>query len=520
MNRIQKGDYARALYHGELDLRIEEDITLPDYCSDIIRLLRVEVHPVIERCRAALQDTSVSVEVSGTAYFTALYTDGEGEFNSYSFSQDFSETVKREIGKVSAVSDSLYAVVLPTQTLSSPKVLSQRKLLARCEVKASLDVFSNVEYTAYDALEDIEKGGVDTQSREALMTRVVAGKSEGFSLLEEIKLPTSLPSAAKVLSCSASVTLDSPRTSSDEATLYGTVGFRVLYLSEDDEGNGGEVISFYQPVEFKNTMSIDDCSENSVCRVRGWTGNAGCEIKTDSFGENRIFSLSVPYTLSCLVMENVENSFVTDVYGVGGEASGELLTLDFLEYLGTLSDSTALRETVLLKSDYDSVDGVTGQLSLKSVGMGEDGYFADMRLDISALSKKQNTFDSSVRETLDIRIPLILPDSIEKKLIEESAFLDSVASLVFLDCQVSHSSLEVTGEIAMQTNVYKKNEVKYVSSLEFKEKSGERTGIRFYYPTDTDSLWSVGKKYGVLRRDIKEINGMESDTLPSVVRIP
>lgn len=520
MNRIQKGDYARALYHGELDFRIEEDITLPDYCSDIIRLLRVEVHPVVERCRAALQDTGVSVEVSGTAYFTALYTDGEGEINSYSFSQDFSETVKREIGKVNALPDSLYAVVLPTQTLSSPKVLSQRKLLARCEVKTSLDVFSNVDYTAYDAVEDLERGAVDTQSCEALMTRVVANKSEGFSLAEEIKLPSSLPSASRVLSCTASVILDSPRVSSDEVSVYGTVGFRVLYLSEDEEGNGGEVVSFYQPVEFKNTVSIDDCSENSICRARGWTGNADCEIKTDSFGENRLFSLSVPYTLSCLVMENVENSFVTDVYGVGGEASGELVTLDFLEYLGTLTDSTSLRETVLLKSDCDGVDGVMGELSLKSVGANENGYYIDMRLDISALCKKQNAFDTSVRETLDLRIPLNLPDSIEKRLTEETSFLDSSASLVFLDCQVSNSSLEVTGEIALQTNVYKKNEVKYVANLELKERAKERSGIRFYYPTDTDSLWSVGKKYGVSRRDIKETNGMESDTLPSVVRIP
>ncbi len=521
MNRIQNGDSAWNLWHTEAEVRLEEEIALPDYCSDITRLLRLEVHPVVDRTRVSCQDSLIVLEVSGTAYFTALWLDETGEVCTYSFSKDFSESYKKDIGKgISIVSDSLCAEILPIQALSSPRAMSQRKLLSRCEIKLAVDVFANVSYVSYNALEDMEKGLVDARSSRVQVARVVAGKTEGFSLKEEIKLPSALPSASRVLSSSASVSIDSIHPSTDEATVFGTVNFKVFYLTDEEDGNSADSASFCQPIEFKSTVAIDDCAENSLCRVRAWTGNCSCEITTDTFGENRVFSLSVPYTLSCIVMENIETELIADVYGVGSEVEFESVSGEFLEYVGTLTDSTSIREELLLKGECERLEAVTGSLYPKGTVKGDDGYFVDMRLDISAISKKENRLDGGVREALDIRIPISLPDSILHTRSDSELVLDVLPSLDSLDAQVSRGNLEITGDVVLQVQVFCKKEMKYVKTAECKEKEREKSGIRFYYPAESDTLWSVGKRYGVMREKIKEANSIEDETLPAVVRIP
>ncbi len=520
MNRIQKGDYAQNLWRGEGEIRLEEEISLPDYCSDIIRLMRVEAHGVVDRCRAFIQDSAVMSEVSGTVYFTAVYLDEEGESNSYSFSRDFSGNYKKDIGAAAPIADSIYVCAMPTQISCNPKVLSQRRLLARCEMKMALDVFSNVSYSAYNAVEDMESGTVDAEKEEKLLTRIVSNKTEGFSLREEIKLPATLPSGAKVLSTSASIEVGAVYPSVDEVSLEGVVNFRILYLSEEDESREAQCVSFYQPVEFKNTVSVDDCSENSVLRARGWTGNPTCEIAPDSFGENRIFSLSVPYTLSCLVMENVENTFVVDAYGVGGEVVAETASSAFLEYLGTLSEKTSFREQVPLKDEYDAVEGTAWDVHLKGVGKGDEGYFADLRVNVSALCKKDGALAACAEETFDVRVMLSFPDSIEKKISDSDAFIDTSSFFTLTDCQISRGALDVTGEITTNSQVYKKSDARYIKDLEYKQGEKKKTGVRFYYPSEEDTLWTVGKRYGVSRSAIKEANAVEGATLPAVVRIP
>ncbi len=521
MNRLQKGDLVQVLYKGEVPISLEEEITLPDYCPDITRVLRLEGVCVVDKCRATLQEGAVHTDVSGRVWFTILYNDGEEGCESFTFSKDFSGSIKRDkVKNTDIVPDTVFATAIVSSSTFSPKVLSKRKLLARGEVKIGLDVMANAEFEYYNPHDDLEKGRADAETCKCIGARFSGGKSEEFEISEQIKLPASLPSAEKLLSAEASLVIDSKHPRADEVSVFSTVVFRILYLSEANDEGVQECVSFYQPVEVRNTLLIDDCAEDSVVRARGGAGKVSCEIISDNFGERRIFSLSCPYNISCAVLENYETELVSDVYGVGSDVVGEEAVVSFSEYIGEVTQNTPFREKLTSKSDGTSFEALSGGVFLKNSAMGEDGTFVDVRLDVSAFGVENKRVLDTFRESVDMRIPINLPDSVMKKIGGCECEVDTSVSLSFVDCQMVGGEIEVTGEVSVNSQIYKKTDRKYYKNAEFYECEKKRRGVLFYFPSEEDTLWSVGKKYKISRETLCRENGIENGILPAVCKIP
>lgn len=521
MNSIQKGDFAHQLYRGEGNVRIEQEVTLPDYCPDVTRLIRVEITPVFEKSRAYLQDNTLNIEVSGRAEFCALYTDGAEGCEVFSFTQPFSETFKRDVGKnIGILPESIALCVTPVCVTPTPRVLSPRKLLLRGELRMLLEVFANLEYSAYDPCEALSSHCIDVEREERYVSRIVSSKTEDYRVNQEIKLPSGMPSCEKILSCSADINVESVHPTSDSASVFLGVNFNVLYLSEQSGEREAEYVSFYQPVEVRETLSCDDCAEDSVCRVRAMSGKVNCSIIADSFGENRIISLDMPYSLTCIIFENIETSFVTDAYGVGRNAKTENTSREFSGYIGSVSESTPFREKLNLKSDTSSVHGARTCAVLKNVSVGADGAFADVSIEVSVINSADGELKSGSSESFDVRVPINLPDSIMTKTAPESIVCDATVLPAFVDAQVSSGALEVSGELVVQAQLWEKTGAEFVSSVSFSDREMPSGKTVFYYPSPEDTLWDIGKRYGVEREKIRQANSIEGNTLPSVCKIP
>ncbi|MBQ9975903.1 MAG: hypothetical protein IJP16_05280 [Clostridia bacterium] len=504
---IQKGELARRLYKGEGSVRLEDEIILPDYCPDVVRLIRMEALPCVDKETVWLQDGALSVEVTGRVEVCLLYTDGE-DTSSYAYSIPFTHTFKKDIGRGIKVSpDSLTAFVMPLPTVTSPRVLSPRRVLARCDIRLSCEVMGNAVYDAFDPCDDIAR--LELDRRESTVSRLVGSVRREFCLKQEVKLPSTLPSVARVLSCRTVMGVDSVHPSSDSAAVFLTASFNVLYVAEES----GALVSFTQPVEVREELSVDDCSESSVCRVRACVGGCETKILSDSFGESRVISLELPYTLDMAVLENIETGFIGDVYGVGCKATCECVSEEALCFVGSLCESTSFREKVMLKTDAEEVTGVSAEVCVK--GVGED--WVDLTLDISAVALSDGAPCGSISESLDMRVSVNIPDSI-REATGEGAWCDAVVIPSFVDATASQGALEVSGELVCQAQVWKCFPVEFASSVEFSERDTTE-GCVFYYPSEEDTLWTVGKRYGVSREAICKANGIEDGELPRVVEV-
>jgi len=518
MNSIQKADTAQLIYTGEGALRLEEEIILPDYCPDVARLLRVEMTPVIDKSRAYIQDGGVTVSITGGAEFTVIYSSPDGECESYSFTLPVDTSFKKELSRKSGiVPDSVALSVSPFTTAASAKPLTSRKLLARGEARLICDVFSNVEYSAYDGATDT--GRVECKRGERYAAYLTGCTTSKLSIVQDIKIPPTLPSGAKVLSCTANLSVDSATPARDSATVFMTATFNVLYLSEETGERAAELVSFCQPVEVRERLECDDCAEDSVCRIRACLGGAKCTLECDSFGEMRIFHLELPYTLTCLVLENLPITLVSDAYGIGCESECRASEEEFTRYIGSLSEGCQFKKRISLVSDTDAVHGVEGRARVNSVSFTDSGAVAHLEVLVGAVPEKDGVLSADIRESLEVELPLNVPDSIRAEVKSDETVCDATATLSFVDAQVIGEEIEVSGEITLQAMLWEKSRVKFVEDVVFSEGKERKRNTLFYYPTPDDTLWSVGKRYGVGMNELKEMNKIEGESLPCVCKI-
>lgn len=520
MNSIQKGDFAELIYTGEGVIRLEEEVILPDYCPDVARLVRVELTPVVEKSRAYIQEGAVCFDVSGVAHFTVIYTSPEGDTESYSFELPMDSSFKKELSRKTGISsDSIEAFVCPFVSGSGAKPLTSRKLLARGEVRVNADVFANVEYSFYDALRDAGEKCVEPESAERFIASLTGGGQSDCRVEQDIKIPPTLPSGAKVLSCTATMSVDSCSPSSDTVTVFMTANFNVFYLSEETGEREAEFISFCQPIEVRERIECSDCAEDSVCRVRAVTGVPVCKLECDSFGEMRIFHFELPYTLTCSVFENIPVCLVSDVYGIGREVECRFSDVEFMRYIGALSESDQFKKKIGIKSEASSLCGVRGTARVKSVSVGEGGAVARLELSVGAVPRLNGGVSGEINESMELEIPLNLPDSVVSGVKAEDTVCDAVATLSFIDAQVFGTEMEISGEVVLQAQLWEKSRVKFLADVKLSAPVEREKKILFYYPTPSDTLRSVGKRYGVGIETLKTLNRIENGVLPRVLKI-
>ena len=65
-------------------------------------------------------------------------------------------------------------------------------------------------------------------------------------------------------------------------------------------------------------------------------------------------------------------------------------------------------------------------------------------------------------------------------------------------------------------------ETEILTSAQFNDMSDnkEKPQMRFYYPADGETLWSIGKQFGVSVSEITEKNSIADGKIPRVVFIP
>lgn len=107
--------------------------------------------------------------------------------------------------------------------------------------------------------------------------------------------------------------------------------------------------------------------------------------------------------------------------------------------------------------------------------------------------------------TFPFRLEAEMPATVGEKDSAEFVLLP-----VFAQGKADRKNLSVSGEVALTIRTCREDTVSIPEKIEICPCAEEtkKAGIRVYYPKDTDSLWSVGKKYRVPLSCLRAANGI------------
>lgn len=498
------------LSRSERKIRIEGESVFPDYCSDIVRVIRVDALPCITSKKVYFKDGGVSLDLTGRVDVNVVYSGDEGNLESYGFSVDFADGARLSLPEETD-SESVVAIVRPSVDGVSCKAQSQRKVSVRCELILDTTLKGNRAFEVFEGEKLLSEGKIERKSFPVTAARITSLASDEFDFSEEIKLPAGLPPMERILSCRAKMSLENISPSDNRVGFSALVSLSCLYLPE---GENERAESFFQPIEVSSAVEADSTSDSAVS---GYLSPVllSYEISTDNFGENRVLKVSGSYKGDFLIMENASLTLTEDVYAIGGDAEVREGSERFSRFFGTLKEETAVREKIPLKTGIERLEDTCAEIKMKNWGFENGRLFADYKISISAIGVGEGG-EAPVSEPMELHLFFSLPSELER--VKESVTPEFTATVGYIDAKVVNGDAELSFDVVTRADIFLEEERDFVSSVAVTEKESERKDV-FYYPSSSDTLWSVAKRYGVPLGELEKKNGITDGSLKRVMKI-
>lgn len=516
MNKFY-GDTERAMGEGVLmriydtvkHTDISEEFILPDYLPDVKRIIRVDIKPKID----GKFISRGRVDYEGDVICHILFCDEGNHLKSVSFTASFSDGVD-----VSGIEDECIANLVPSPESVSCKMLNPRRVSIRLRLDTAVTVWCNRSFEpAFSG--DYDEYSLEKSTQSVDVLKLICSGESGLNAIADLEADGSLPQINDIISCNADVSFYECKCSEGKALCRGDMSITVFYSSLDGDSEIYTVL--FRKIPIAQVVLADGVDDTYSCMARGTVDAVKFSVSENGFGERRVVELDISYRiyLNCVGSETV--TVVKDIYAPGKSVSCESEKQTFcklskiystsfganlavsreemnmLHSIGvfTLSATPKIDEVEFIKEGSRlRVSGkcLTGvvvknaeeletyeyevpfKTELDAFGLGENFIY---NYDIVCVSAK-GRFDSETFYTeLDMQLNLMLIETLELDVLKKVELSDSIA----------------------EENVPQ---------------------MRFYYPCDGETLWDIGKRFGVSVNELREKNDIVGQTLPPVLFIP
>ncbi|MEG1550678.1 MAG: DUF3794 domain-containing protein, partial [Oscillospiraceae bacterium] len=207
------------IYDGSVEQAIDSDITLPDYCPDILRVLKCTIMPRIN----STQTAGDRITVDGSALLRAIYVAESGKVHCYEQSIPFSKFIELK----GLESNPFVKVRIKTEYLNC-RAVSQRRL----DIHGALCIcFKVISKKPHEILCDAEGAGIQTKKKQIEISSSIGGINRAFPISDVIDMGASKPPIAQILRSSAFATVSETKIINNKVMIKGELVINTTYCS-------------------------------------------------------------------------------------------------------------------------------------------------------------------------------------------------------------------------------------------------------------------------------------------------
>jgi hypothetical protein len=310
------------------------DLTLPDYCPDIEKILKCTLTPKIQSRTLS----GGQLQIDGFCTVNVMYVESINKSvrcceQSVNFSQSFS------------VKDAPDNPVIITKTKSeyiNCRALSPRRLVMHGAFSLYAKVFSKIQTSIFTPPENIE-----TFKKAVTCADLKSFCQEQFSVCEEISVGEK-PQIESILHSDVSVGVTDAKAVTGKLMLNGELNLKLLYLTNVESGETGK-LDYLLP--FNKIIDCDGIDENTINCVSCDVMSYDIRLKNDMLSEKPSVILDVKL---CVTEEGYithEEEVVCDAY------STEFSSLPEFEQLRITGEVVPLNESHMEKLSVKVDDG-------------------------------------------------------------------------------------------------------------------------------------------------------------------
>lgn len=487
-------------------ITMEEDVNLPDTKEDALAILFYNSRAVIEEIKTG----DKKIHILGKILYSILYRSEEsGRLCNMEGSIPINEQLYMD-----GISDADKVTVKTQIEDFSVSIINSRKI----SIRSIVELYAYVQ-EIYDEqiTTKVENGDCEMLYNECKFTQLNVCKKDIFRFRESVNIPNNLPNIENIVWKSIKIGQMECKPMEGSLAVQGKMHICVIYDGERDNHN-----QIYQTVIPFNTMlECAGSNLNSNASVLYDVIDSQIHIDTDYDGETRNFLVELVMELDMKLYETQKIDAMWDLYGIQNELTPTIETVAY-DILSTQQKGTINVTDKISLFDDDNVQ--TKILWSEGKSFLEKCEITDEGIQMEGVMVCQLLYANMGQETDYGSSQAAIPFS---KTIELPS--DSMGKIQNMHCDVRLGSpqlqfafdmngkWEVNACVDYDSLVFEKITGRNITNVTVKEMDTEKCNklpsMAVCFAKQGDTLWEMGKKYCVTRKQIRDMNNLSSDEL-------
>ncbi len=476
---------------------VDFEITLPDYCPEIQRVLKCIVEPNV--ISTQFSDSGVTVGITSVA--RVIFVGDNGKLCCYEHSVNGDKRVDTNGVSVSAENTCALAVT----DYVNCRAVSPR----RVDVHAMINVgVTSTKLVNDEILCCADGAGLQVNTREREVFSCAGCVEKTFPLSEVAEIKDSLPAIFQILGCNAVALIDDKKIISNKLLIKGDLKVRIHYIGEDS--NAPDCFEHTMPIS--QIIELDGISEDCMCALESDVISVLATPKADTSGKMRIVDINARVNVGVTAGKVIPLTLIGDAYSTEYEIKADRSNAELFSYVDTLS------ETFTAKTTLDSPDGDVKSIvavwcnspSATSAAIAEGILF-------SGTYKTNIIYKNAADEYAMICMPVSFEHKM--KLAQAPSCVKARVKLCVLEsaCAVTaDGKLDLRAEISARGLVLSSGNEKYVSNIVLDTdcpKKKDSAALTVYFCDSGESVWNIAKRYNTTPDAIMKENSLDNGTV-------
>ncbi len=494
---FKRAEYADStvLFDGCQEQPLDLDVSLPDYCPDIQRILKCQVVP----CISAHSINGDHLETEGVARVRVLYLDSrEDTVRCCEIESGFSSSIPLRETAVSAAARVGARVEYINCRATSPRRLDIHGAFSVCALVLDQRTQQICTHAEGDGLE---------QRRESCQVSSLSGLGEQqFTVSEMLEINNSKPPVENILRSRAYCVVKDCRPVSGKLLTKGNIHIEVLYSSGLDD-TSLESMEFEIP--FSQMIDCAGAGEDCCCNLRMEVTDLSLQVRNDSAGEAMRLEAEVRLSAFSCAYRDETVHYITDAYSTEFESE-----LDFhqmqISCLDELIHESTVQKTALdmgseniskILDIWSEISSIAGEIQNSQVV-----FSGKMNLCLLALDANGTPF--YLEKMLDVSLNRPFAGEQDGRRVACWMQVGAVGYRI-----TGNTGLEVSAEITVEGTISHTLLQKAVCGMhgdETRRKNENGAVLSLYYAGENESVWEIARSHGVSVRSICDENGLSS----------
>ena len=490
------------IYKGIQEIPIDSDLTLPDYCPDIGKILKCQ----ISTCILSRNISGDLLTFEGVSIIELFYSDlDKNTVRCFKSEIPFSQKVN--IKNISEFAISTFKV---KREYINCRAISPRRIDIHGAVSLDIQVFGSkdIEITNDISSDDIQqkKSDVSFSQLSSIMQHQI-NVNEVLEIGEEKSVPEFIVKSNVSISdivCEAN---------NEKLNIKCKVNLKILYVNDIETGKIDSV-EFQIPVnDIVDAPGIMD--DNSFVLIPEIISHDEKISSDDSESLSNLITENMKIIMSIFAFQSDETKIIDDAYSTKYETELCYDSVDFQKF------SKSFDETIVHKETLDNNENKIFKIldiwynSLSSNLTGKDSNInleGKINLCILALDPEFVPFYFE----REIKFSKDLYDDLDIKNID-SHILISISQIEYKI--LNSNSLEIKLNIQLKIDIYENNKYQIVNNITSNENSEKLkdsdTALTIYYASAGETIWNIAKQYGTTVEQIQDENEIDFEILDS-----